>query len=516
MNYRAYIIASILVASIVAAGFFLSSDFTITGATVGLSSSNDAIKDAYLKSSSNKKNYGISEELDIKKNGRNAIFEFDISSLPANSTIQGATLRLYATDVTEDDEAAEIPVYRITRSWVEGTGDGVQTNDGATWKYYDNQDNWNNSGGDYNTFEWSRQDVTDQDLWYEWDITHLVKSWSNSTYINYGMLLLTESNNVGTKTFASSEHTNSSIRPQLILNYSTPPALSNTNATNISYTTTNIVWNTDDTSNSTVNYGLTTSLGILSTNPVFETAHNMGLINLQDNLTTYYYQVESCNSQNLCTESSLYTFVTLENVTEPDPEPEVDLTAPTIELLFPKNAVYDYTNMNISYAAEDNVQLNSCWYTLDSNNNVTLENCANLAAIQFSEAQHTLYIYAADNSSNMGSDSVTFTIELAEQSQDVIVSSGGGSSSASSGGSGGGTAAPELTVQTAQPESAEFMETSNENTGAQSETNIDFLTGGVPIRIPVPEVTSILTALLLISLISLFGYIHPEWLNFRK
>src|SRR3989344_4423389 len=221
MNYRAYIIASTLVDSFVAAGFFLSSDFTITGATVGLSSSNDAVKDAYLKSSSNKKNYGISEELDIKKNGRNAIFEFDISSLPANSTIQGATLRLYATDVTEDDEAAEIPVYRITRSWEEGTGDNVQTNDGATWKYYDSQD------------------VTDQDLWYEWDITQLVTNWYNGTYDNYGMLLLTESNNVGTKTFASSEHTNSSIRPQLILNYSTPPALSDINATNISYTTTN-------------------------------------------------------------------------------------------------------------------------------------------------------------------------------------------------------------------------------------------------------------------------------------
>ncbi|MBS3064118.1 MAG: DNRLRE domain-containing protein, partial [DPANN group archaeon] len=115
MNYKATLLALILLISIISVSLFISPDTTITGAAIGLSSSNDAVKDAYLKSSSNKKNYGISEELDIKKNGRNAIFEFDISSLPVNSTIQGATLRLYATDVTEDDEAAEIPVYRITR-----------------------------------------------------------------------------------------------------------------------------------------------------------------------------------------------------------------------------------------------------------------------------------------------------------------------------------------------------------------------------------------------------------------
>src|SRR3989344_3951468 len=443
MNYKATLLALILLISIISVSLFISPDTTITGAAIGLSSSNDAVKDAYLKSSSNKKNYGISEELDIKKNGRNAIFEFDISTLPANSTIQGATLRLYATDVTEDDEAAEIPVYRITRSWEEGTGDNVQTNDGATWKYYDNQDNWDNSGGDYDNFEWSSQDVTDQDLWYEWDITQLVTNWYNGTYDNYGMLLLTESNNVGTKTFASSEHSDSSIRPQLILNYSTPPALSDINATNISYTTTNIVWNTDDTSNSTVNYGLTTSLGILSTNPVLETSHNMGLINLQDNLTTYYYQVESCNSQNLCTESPVSSFTTLQNITSPD-------------VISP---------------------ITSCWYSINSTN-VTLENCSNLAAIQFSEAQHTLYIYAEDAAENIGSSSVIFTIDIPDEPGEQTSSSG--SSSGGGSGSEGIEATRELITETSQQQqSQEELIAANqqqEQTGEVSNQNL--FTGG--------------------------------------
>src|SRR3989344_4289124 len=488
MNYRAYIIASTLVDSFVAAGFFLSSDFTITGATVGLSSSNDAVKDAYLKSSSNKKNYGISEELDIKKNGRNAIFEFDISSLPVNSTIQGATLRLYATDVTEDDEAAEIPVYRITRSWEEGTGDNVQTNDGATWKYYDNQDNWDNSGGDYDNFEWSSQDVTDQDLWYEWDITQLVTNWYNGTYDNYGMLLLTESNNVGTKTFASSEHTNSSIRPQLILNYSTPPALSDINATNISYTTTNIVWNTDDTSNSTVNYGLTTSLGILSTNPVLETSHNMGLINLQDNLTTYYYQVESCNSQNLCTESPVSSFTTLQNIT------------------------YAAQSTNITYSITDNSAITSCWYSINSTN-VTLENCSNLAAIQFSEAQHTLYIYAEDAAENIGSSSVIFTIDIPDEPGEQTSSSG-----SSSGGGGGGSgsegieATRELITETSQQQQSqeELIAANQQQEQTREVSNQNLFTGGVLLDIPVtPESAGTAIALIMISVSALLGYFRP-------
>ena len=506
MNYKATLLALILLISIISVSLFISPDTTITGAAIGLSSSNDAVKDAYLKSSSNKKNYGISEELDIKKNGRNAIFEFDISSLPVNSTIQGATLRLYATDVTEDDEAAEIPVYRITRSWEEGTGDNVQTNDGATWKYYDNQDNWDNSGGDYDNFEWSSQDVTDQDLWYEWDITHLVTSWSNSTYINYGMLLLTESNNVGTKTFASSEHTNSSIRPQLILNYSTPPALSDINATNISYTTTNIVWNTDDTSNSTVNYGLTTSLGILSTNPVLETSHNMGLINLQDNLTTYYYQVESCNSQNLCTESPVSSFTTLQNITSPD------VISPIITITSPQNITYAAQSTNITYSITDNSAITSCWYSINSTN-VTLENCSNLAAIQFSEAQHTLYIYAEDAAENIGSSSVIFTIDIPDEPGEQTSSSG-----SSSGGGGGGSgsegieATRELITETSQQQQSqeELIAANQQQEQTREVSNQNLFTGGVLLDIPVtPESAGTAIALIMISVSALLGYFRP-------
>ncbi|MEK6923312.1 MAG: DNRLRE domain-containing protein [Nanoarchaeota archaeon] len=504
MTYKTILLVLILLISVISISLFISPDASITGAAIGLQDTSDAIKDAYLKSGSNKKNYGISENLDVDKNDRNAIFEFNISSMGANATIHFATLRFYATDVTQDDKTAAIPIYRITRSWAEGTGDGQQTNDGATWKYYDNNDNWDSNGGDYDSFEWSSQNVTDQDQWYEWDVTQLARSWSNGTYDNYGILLLTESNNVGRKTFASSENSNSSIIPQLIINYSTPPVISNINSTSITHTTANIIWNTDDASNSTVNYGLTTALGNLSVNSDLETSHNIGLTNLQDNLTTYYYQVKSCNSQNLCAESSVSSFATLQNITAPD------VTSPIINITAPQNITYNTQSINITYAATDDSAIISCWYSL-GNTNVTTGSCENWTAI-LAEKQHTLYVYAEDAAENIGSSSVMFTINLQGEAGGQTSSSS--SSSSSGGGSGGdGVEATRALITETAPQQ-EFIVANQQEEQTQEASNSNFFTGGVPLDIPItPESAGTAIAIIVISVSALIGYLKPSWLH---
>jgi len=513
MKYVVYLLVLIVIIGGLSVIFLTDQNFTLTGAAIGLQTIPNTPKDAELRSGTNKKNYGTSEEIDIDKNDRNSIFEFNLSSLPANSTLSSAAMRLFITDATQDDKTAAIDVYRLTREWAEGTGDGQKTNDGATWKYYNNNDNWDNSGGDYDVFIWATTGVTNESNWYSWDITHLVKSWYNGTYTNYGLLILTESNNVGRKTFASSENTNASIRPQLVLNYSTPPIISNVNSTLVEHTTANIIWNTDDASNSTVNYGLTTSLGTLTTNSTSVTSHNIGLANLQDNLTTYYYQVMSCNSASLCVESSVYSFTTLQNITEP--EPNIDITAPDVTITSPENITFETPLININYIVSDDVQLDSCWYALDNEENVTSESCSNWGNVTMSESQHELHIYAADNSSNIGSDSILFIIDLPEEQQEQsggnppqsIGSSGGGGSSTSE--DGGLVAASQLEIQSEQTDFVEKV--SNEPQPAQ---NLDFLTGGFTVsNLSSPETIGISFALLLVSIAALLSYIHPEWLR---
>jgi len=55
--------------------------------------------------------------------------------------------------------------------------------------------------------------------------------------------------------------------------------------------------------------------------------------------------------------------------------------------------------------------LDSCWYGYN-NANTTLAGCANISTLTWAEGEHTVTIYANDTSSNVGSSSVTFTVDL--------------------------------------------------------------------------------------------------------
>ena len=161
------------------------------------------------------------------------------------------------------------------------------------------------------------------------------------------------------------------------------------------------------------------------------------------------------------------------------------------------------------------MQLDSCWYALDNEENVTSESCSNWGNVTMSESQHELHIYAADNSSNIGSDSILFIIDLPEEQQEQsggnppqsIGSSGGGGSSTSE--DGGLVAASQLEIQSEQTDFVEKV--SNEPQPAQ---NLDFLTGGFTVsNLSSPETIGISFALLLVSIAALLSYIHPEWLR---
>ena len=62
-----------------------------------------------------------------------ALLKWDVSSIPANSIINSASVIL---NVTDDSTAAVYTMYDVTKPWVEGTNNGVAET-GASWTNYD-------------------------------------------------------------------------------------------------------------------------------------------------------------------------------------------------------------------------------------------------------------------------------------------------------------------------------------------------------------------------------------------
>lgn len=182
-----------------------------------------ADKDTYLVSGSPNQNFGADTTMDIKgDDNRRVLIEFNLSTIPSTSRIQTAVLQLYVT--AKGTGTPTVDLYRINNTWIEGTGTGTVTNNGATWNTNNGTANWNTAGGDYHTTVHANATLAAINTWYSWNITNLVQTWVNGTYPNYGMLLRDVTTNTGTWTFASGNNSNTSLMPILNITYTLPAA----------------------------------------------------------------------------------------------------------------------------------------------------------------------------------------------------------------------------------------------------------------------------------------------------
>lgn len=194
----------------------------VSADTLTLQPNATAGKDAYLVSGSPSQNFGVSTGVDIRgDDNRRTLIEFDFSSISSNSKVISAVLKLYVTATGAPPNPNAI-LYRVNRTWTEGTGNGAVTGDGATWNTYNGTASWTAGGGDFDSQIWANTTIASSNKWYEWNVTALVQNWVNDAYPNYGMLLRTTTTNSGTHTFASSDNANSSRWPILEINYCTP------------------------------------------------------------------------------------------------------------------------------------------------------------------------------------------------------------------------------------------------------------------------------------------------------
>jgi hypothetical protein len=144
-------------------------------------------------------------------------------------------------------------------------------------------------------------------IWYNWNGTNVTYTTPvNVTFGEGGNTLVAYAND----TIGNLNTTSVSFTVD-----TTAPSISGVNST-ATATTVHISWNTNELANSTINYGINSSLGTFATNSTFELNHTVFITGLVQG-TTYYYNITSCDASGNCNTTGPYNFTTTIDMTPP-------------------------------------------------------------------------------------------------------------------------------------------------------------------------------------------------------
>lgn len=188
-------------------------------ATVTLQPDPSTGKDAFVESGSSiNSNFGTNVSLVAGDNGGadNRIYiQFDLSGIIG--TITSAQLQLYCSGTSGGGH--NIDLHQVTSPWTEN---------GITWA----------TQPSYNPTKETTVFVSDNNKWYSWDITALVKKWVEDGVPNYGVTLkrdVEDTSDSIRRSFRSSDFTTDpTLRPKLVITYTpnTAPSIALTSPTN--------------------------------------------------------------------------------------------------------------------------------------------------------------------------------------------------------------------------------------------------------------------------------------------
>ncbi len=236
-------------------------------------------------------------------------------------------------------------------------------------------------------------DVGIDKIWYEWNGTNitytepvLVNFTDNMTHYIYAYANDTSGLMGPTSTYLTIVTINTTYY------YITPLVISNVAASNITNESAIITWTTNELANSSINYGIVVN----DANYVYN--HSFVLSNLT-NATQYNYNVTSCDVDNNCTVSAMYSFITVQN-------PFVDLIYPSITITSPESKTYIVSDIMLNITAADETALNNMWYEFNGTNIAYNDS----TVLNFADGAYTLNAYANDTSGNINSTSVVFAV----------------------------------------------------------------------------------------------------------
>jgi len=205
----------------------------MTGFTIYSNQSNETYaKDTYIKEGQDGTTYYNEATMKIGQTAGGldykALLEFNASTIPSGDTLVIATLQVYASAVANGN--VTLQVRRLTSAWSEI---------GAGWGNRTESEIWEASGGDYPSTIYSTVQFANQSgIYYNFTITDLVKGWVNSSYDNYGLIIIAPSASNEIIEISSSASATEAQRPLFFVQH-TPnaaPTISNfsitTNLTN--------------------------------------------------------------------------------------------------------------------------------------------------------------------------------------------------------------------------------------------------------------------------------------------
>ncbi len=161
---------------------------------------------------------------------RRSLLRFDLSAVPAGSTINSVSLTLFVSRTRA--QAVPVALHYVNASWGEGTshapgeegGGGAAATNDATWTHrFYNTILWASPGGDYLAAPSASILVDNANRSYTWSTAAMaadVQTWVGAPSGNFGWALIgDESTNQTAKRFNSRTNTSISTRPMLTVNF---------------------------------------------------------------------------------------------------------------------------------------------------------------------------------------------------------------------------------------------------------------------------------------------------------
>lgn len=149
----------------------------------------------------------------------------DYSGVPDNAIISQDTLSLFAL-ADNAGTARTFRVYRMKRSWAEGTGMFTASGDGATWATYDGVNTWTAAGG-FHANDCEQTDIGSRaftatetlNVFKDFPLTPTTKA---ALDLGYGRMIKADVELDDRYTFASSDHVTAANRPKEVIVFATP------------------------------------------------------------------------------------------------------------------------------------------------------------------------------------------------------------------------------------------------------------------------------------------------------
>lgn len=220
--------------------FFILGVFFIPMVSHGATTSILTTVDNWLQENDPTGNNGTNTNLGINANSGSTsryrpILNFSLTSIPASSTINSATLYLYYhTYGGSDPSGRTFSGYKVTRDdWSESQ---------STWLSYKTANSWSTAGGDFDTTKSSNGSTTYPAAygWVTMNMTNLVQTAVNATS-SFDILLKDDGGSVNSYAlFWTSDYGgDTSLRPYMIVDYTASAASATSTLSDSRYTSSN-------------------------------------------------------------------------------------------------------------------------------------------------------------------------------------------------------------------------------------------------------------------------------------